>query len=152
MHEKIPVDIVDGFLETSKSKYPQFYIEPDKEYFLVFYKYTTGDSESTSPGQVSNVAILYSKEDAYLLAELIEIHNKRYTLDCSYDYRKASDKVAFLEKYTLALDAEFDSYDESFFVFKGNRHVPRYLGYFESLDSVEVNRLEFKIPKKYNLT
>jgi hypothetical protein len=152
--EKLKVNVKDGKLVLTKSEYPEFYLESNKDYFLVSYLYTTGDSENSYKGILCDVEIFYTKEDAYLLVEMIEIHRKWYQLKDSYQFRKAKDKEVFMKPYIEAMNAEFDNYEDYGFTFKGKIYRAKYNGYFESLDAVFCKQVNFDIStsKKYNLT
>jgi hypothetical protein len=104
---------INGFTMSGNSGLPVgFTPVADKDYFLVYALYTTGDSFSSHSGELEYIGLYQSAEFAYNIKQKLESHDDagetRYNIDLTTEDGR---------EYTLCIP---------------------WIGYFESLDSITV--------------
>lgn len=126
---------ISSNIKESDDKFPDivvpFKLDLNKNYYLVYVIHSTGDSFHHHSGYSCNfIELFHEKEKAEHLAKLIEEHNKDYNQN-----RKDLGENAYSLKYKDQLDNEKILHCD-------------WNGYFESIDSCEVQTLNLQLNKQ----
>jgi len=149
MSDILKCDYIMDKLFVTENKYPNFYLEKDKDYYLIEIYFQTGDSFNIYEDK-DYLEIFYSENEASLFVKMIENHARFYEIKNDNYSKNLKEKKELLKKLKEVMNSEFDSYNETSFVFKGKTYPAVYNGCFERLIKVQYKRvyIENNINKK----
>lgn len=109
-----------------------FEVEVNKEYFLVYVEYNSGDSFHHETGRISYVDLFKTKEKAEACAKAIEDH-----------YKQTPDGLPYHERRTYKPPKGFKGYSVDYINEAGEAMTvsASWTGYFERLTSVVVKKV-----------